>query len=271
MDEIFKALADPSRRRLLDSLNVRNGQSLRELCADLDMTRQAVTKHLAVLEAASLVTTMRRGREKLHYLNSAPINDIADRWIGQYNRGRATMLADLKRALEDSPMNTTEFVYVVYIKTTPRQLWEALTEPAFIKNYFEGYGPESDWNPGSPIRWRGDLSKGHQDLGQVVLESEPGKRLSYTWHRFQPEHAEEYGWTPEEFAEAAKEQSKVTFEIEQARSAVKLTVIHDGFQPGSEMLKSISQGWPVIISGLKSLLECGEALSLPSDYAAQDT
>src|SRR5260370_1146521 len=89
MDEVFKALADASRRRLLDSLNARNGQTLRQLCAGLDMARQSVSKHLAVLEAAGLVTTARRGREKLHYLNAAPINAIAERWISQYHRERA--------------------------------------------------------------------------------------------------------------------------------------------------------------------------------------
>ena len=101
-DEVFKALADASRRRLLDSLNARNGQSLRELCAGLDMARQSVSKHLAVLEAANLVTTVWRGREKLHYLNAAPINAIAERWINQYDRERVRALADLKRALEES-------------------------------------------------------------------------------------------------------------------------------------------------------------------------
>ena len=87
MDEAFRALADPSRRRLLDSLNERNGQTLRELCSELDMARQSVSKHLAVLEAANLVTTVRRGREKLHYLNAAPINEIAERWITQLRAG----------------------------------------------------------------------------------------------------------------------------------------------------------------------------------------
>src|SRR2546425_12764920 len=105
MDAVFKALADPSRRRLLDSLNARNGQTLRELCAGMDMTRQAVAKHLAVLEVAGLVTSRRRGRERLQYLNTAPINDIADRWINQYDRGRARLLAELKRTLEDPPVN----------------------------------------------------------------------------------------------------------------------------------------------------------------------
>src|SRR3954452_23923682 len=111
MDEVFRALADPSRRRLLDMLNARNGQTLRELCSELDMARQSVSKHLAILESAALVTTVRRGREKLHYLNAAPINDIGERWITHYERGRVEALADLKRALEDEPMDRPSFVY----------------------------------------------------------------------------------------------------------------------------------------------------------------
>src|ERR1700704_4850639 len=130
MDAVFRALADPSRRRLLDRLNDHNGQTLRELCSGLDMARQSVTKHLAVLEAAHLITTARRGREKLHYLNAAPINDIADRWINQYHRARAVALADLKQALENPAMSDTQFVYSTYIRTTPEQLWQALTDPA---------------------------------------------------------------------------------------------------------------------------------------------
>src|SRR4030095_2306081 len=101
MDDVFRALADPNRRRLLDSLNTRNGQTLRELCSGLDMARQSVSKHLAVLETANLVTTVRRGREKLHYLNTAPINDIGERWITRYERERVRALADLKHALEE--------------------------------------------------------------------------------------------------------------------------------------------------------------------------
>jgi DNA-binding transcriptional ArsR family regulator len=100
-DAVFKALSDRSRRLLLDTLRERNGQTLTELCAGLVMARQSVSKHLAVLEAAMLVTTMRRGREKLHYLNPAPINEIAERWISQYDQERVRALSDLKRALED--------------------------------------------------------------------------------------------------------------------------------------------------------------------------
>src|SRR3954470_18796976 len=123
MDDAFPALADPSRRALLDRLNERNGQTLRELCANLDMARQSVSKHLAILEAANLVTTVRRGREKLHYLNAAPINQIGERWITRYERDRVEALTDLKRALKDrAPVDKPTFVYTTYIKTTPERL-----------------------------------------------------------------------------------------------------------------------------------------------------
>src|SRR5690242_17773092 len=136
MDEVFRALADPSRRLLLDSLNERNGQTLRELCSRLEMARQSVSKHLDVLEAANLITTVRRGREKHHYLNAAPINEIAERWITRYERARVHALADLKKALEDAPMDRPSFVYTTYIRTTPERLWQALTEPAFTERYW---------------------------------------------------------------------------------------------------------------------------------------
>src|SRR3954464_13431835 len=171
MDDAFRALADPSRRLLLDSLNERNGQTLRDLCAHLDMARQSVSKHLAVLEAANLVTTVRRGREKLHYLNAAPINEIAERWITRYDRGRVQALADLKRALEDAPMDKPSFVYTTYIRTTPERLWQALTEPAFTERYW-GLTFETDWQEGSPVTWR---NRGVTIAApkQVVLEAEP--------------------------------------------------------------------------------------------------
>src|SRR4051794_165412 len=136
MDDVFKALADPGRRRLLDRLNARNGQSLRELCAELDMARQSVSKHLAVLEAAGLVTTARDGRRKLHYLNAAPIDSIAERWISRYHRGRVRALTDLKTAREKTAVSQAEFAYTTYIKTTAEELWRALTDPAFTRRYW---------------------------------------------------------------------------------------------------------------------------------------
>src|ERR1700758_3611855 len=119
LDDAFRALADPSRRLLLDSLNERNGQTLRELSSRLDMARQSVSKHLAILEAANLITTVRRGREKHHYLNAAPINEIAERWITRYDHERVHALADLKTALEATPVDRPSFVYINYIQTTP--------------------------------------------------------------------------------------------------------------------------------------------------------
>lgn len=266
MEAVFKALADTSRRRLLDALNSRNGQSLRELCAGLDMTRQAVTKHLDVLEAAHLVITVRSGREKLHYLNAAPINDITERWINRYDRERVRALADLKRALEDKPMASHEFVYMTYVQTTPEKLWQALTEPAFTRKYW-GAELKSDWKVGSPVLWReSPYWDEFCDLDQVVLEVEPCRRLSYSWHNYQPEFMEMFGWTEEQFAKLIKEKrSKVTFEIEPLGSTVKLTVVHDGFEPNSEMLKAVSGGWPYILANLKTLLETGEILHLSTD------
>jgi uncharacterized protein YndB with AHSA1/START domain/DNA-binding transcriptional ArsR family regulator len=264
MDAIFKALADPSRRRLLDRLNERSGQTLRELCADLDMARQSVSKHLDVLEAANLVTTVRRGREKLHYVNAAPINEIAERWIDRYDRERVRSLGDLKRALEETAVDKPEFVYVTYIETTPEKLWQALTDPAFTDRYWGG-GPSSDWNVGSPVLWQSSSDEPFKDLDQVVLESEPYRLLSYTWHNYQPEHAELFGWTDEVFAELVKEKrAKVTFELELMGSTTKLTVTHDGFEGNTEMLKGVSQGWPAILSRLKTMLETDDVSPWPA-------
>ncbi|AXK36694.1 MarR family transcriptional regulator [Streptomyces armeniacus] len=266
MDAVFKALGDASRRRLLDRLNVRNGQSLRELCEGLDMTRQAVSKHLAVLEAARLVVVVRQGREKLHYLNPVPIHELADRWIGQYERGRLDALSALKRSLEGStPMSSAKFVYVTYIQTTPEKLYEALTKPEFTKVYFSDTGPQSTWEVGSPVRWKSDPAGEFEELGQRVLAAEPGKRLSYTWHTLQPMHQEMLGMSDEEFEEARKERSQVTFEIEPAEEAslgVKLTIIHDGFDSAdSKMLASVSGGWVMILSALKTMLEGGKTVA----------
>jgi DNA-binding transcriptional ArsR family regulator/uncharacterized protein YndB with AHSA1/START domain len=261
LDEVFKALADPSRRLLLDSLNARNGQTLRELCSRLDMARQSVSKHLAVLEAANLVTTVRRGREKYHYLNAAPINDIAERWITRYDQSRVNALADLKRALEDTPMepDKASFVYATYIRTTPEKLWHALTEPAFTERYWS-ITFETDWKPGSPMTWKTrGLAIAHPE--QVVLESEPYRRLSYTWQTHSPEWVQALDLTEEAGDRLASERrSKVTFEIEPLGDQVKLTVIHGDLVPGGLTGSMISNGWPRVLANLKTLLETGETL-----------
>ncbi len=267
MDEVFKALADASRRRLLDSLNARNGQTLWELCAGLDMTRQSVSKHLAMLEAAELVTTVWRGREKLHYLNAAPINAIADRWIKQYARERVRALADLKTALEQEPMTDTEFVYTTYIKTTPERLWEALTNPAFTRRYW-GVVFDSEWTVGSSMSWELN-GVTVTDPAQVVLESEPYRRLAYTWHSFTPEIAKVIDLGDEDRARVTSEdRSKVTFNIEPLEDLVKLTVIHEG---GPVVVGMVSQGWPHLLSSLKTFLETGEPLPEATEPARAES
>lgn len=261
IDDAFKALADESRRQLLDRLNARNGQTLQELCDGMAMTRQSVSKHLAILEAANLISTARRGREKLHFLNSEPINAIAERWMTRYDRARAGALADLKLALELPKMDTA-FVYVTYIRATPERLWSALTEPEFTKRYW-GASLSSDWKQGSTVTWEfaGVVMK---DEEQVVLASEPPRRLAYTWHTLTPEFIAAVGGADREWLDKAalEPRSKVSFELEPMGDLVKLTVTHDGFAPGSQVLEGVSGGWPQIMASLKSLLETGEPLGL---------
>jgi uncharacterized protein YndB with AHSA1/START domain/DNA-binding transcriptional ArsR family regulator len=258
MDAVFKALADPSRRKLLDSLNLRGGQTLSELCSVVDMARQSASKHLALLEASGLVTTVWRGREKLHYLNAAPIAEISDRWINRYQRRRVSALAGLKRALEDPSMGKPEFVYVTYIRTSPEQLWRALTAPEFTARYW-GRTYHTDWKKGSPYAVT-QFGIRVDDPEQIILEADPPRRLSYSWHTVTSEMAEAFAWTDEYLAQVAAEpRSRVTFEIEpEEEGSVRLTVVHDGFEEGSATLESISGGWPRVLANLKTLLETGE-------------
>ena len=255
MDEVFRALADPSRRRLLDSLNARNGQSLRELCAGLDMARQSVSKHLKVLEEANLISIVWQGREKLHYLNAEPINAIADRWINHYDRLRAQTLADLKTALERKSMaHNTDFVYTTYIRTTPELLWQAVTDPAFSERYM-GHGLVTDWKVGSTFQWRdGELNIAGPE--QVVLECDPYRRLAFTFHTFTKDLTA-VGLSEEVIERAAAEpRSTVAFDIEPVDDGrVKLTVTHTGFPEESIVRQLVSGGWPSKLSALKSHLE----------------
>jgi uncharacterized protein YndB with AHSA1/START domain len=162
----------------------------------------------------------------------------------------------VKTALESESMSaSTEFVYTTYIKTTPERLWQALTDPAFSHNYM-GHAMESDWTTGSTYVWDQDgLKIEHPD--QVILESAPYRRLAFTFHTFVPELATVVGKLDQEtIAKAAAERrSKVSFDIEPHGDQVKLTVIHDGFEPGSLVRQLISQGWPIKLANLKTALE----------------
>ncbi|WKG06585.1 metalloregulator ArsR/SmtB family transcription factor [Mycolicibacterium sp. HK-90] len=254
MDEVFKALADPSRRLLLDSLNERDGQSLRELCDRLSIARQSVSKHLAILEAANLVSTARHGREKRHYLNAEPITAIAERWIDRYDAARIPTLGDLKTVLETSA-GSSEFEYTTYIRTTPERLWQAVTNPAFSRAYL-GHAIESDWQKGSTYTWVQDGLR-IDDAEQVIVESDPYQRLAFTFHTFTAELQQVApDLSDETIARAATERrSRVSFDIEPVGEQVKLTVIHDGFDPDSVVREIIGHDWPLRLSSLKSGLE----------------
>lgn len=264
MGDVFRALADPNRRDLLDRLNARDGQTLGELCAGLAMTRQSVSKHLAILEAAHLITVVWSGREKRHYLNAAPIKVIADRWMRTFDRPRVQALADLKTALEaqeerSMPPSPATFVYRIVIRTTPDALWRALTTNAFTRQYWNTEF-ETDWQPGSPMVWTYDGTR-IEDPGQRVLEAEPGKRLSFTWHAFTPEFAAAVGLDDDTRAALlAEPRSAVTFDIQPVEGAgelVQLTVTHTSEVAESTLIGMVSEGWPPLLSNLKTLLETG--------------
>ncbi|MFC6567492.1 ArsR/SmtB family transcription factor [Actinoplanes utahensis] len=244
MDRVFRALADPTRRRLLDSLRVANGQTLGRLCGSLDMTRQSVTQHLDVLAEANLISTVRRGRERLHYLNPVPIHELQQRWVASFEEPRLRTLDAIRRHAEESPMKPT-FVYVTYIQATPERVWEALTS-ADLTGEFWGHSNVSDWRPGSPWEHRRIDGSGDADGGGVVLEAEPPTRLVMTFG--------EAGSGPGPAA------TTVTFLIEPFHDIVRLTVTHENLQTGDDVT-AVSAGWPAVMANLKSLLETGRVLS----------
>ena len=247
-DTVFRALADPTRRHVLDSLHERNGQTLGELCGQLAMARQSVTQHIAVLEAANLVSTVWRGREKLHYLNPVPIYEIQERWIGKFERPRLRALAAVKRrAEEDGMTGRPEYVYVTYIQSTPEKVWHALTD-ADVSAAYWGHSNVSDWQAGSTWEHRRTDGSGVADVAGTVLESEPPRRLVMT---FGPP-----GGPP------GAGPSTVTFEIEPYHDIVRVTVIHENLAD-SGAFRAASAGWPAVLANLKSLLETGHVLPQP--------
>ena len=249
MEAVFKALSDPHRRLLLDRLFERDCQTLSELERELpQMTRFGVMKHLRVLEAAGLVTTHRSGREKLHYLNPVPIRLVLDRWISKYAQPWVEAMTGLKTALEEAQVSAPEHIYELYIRTTPEELWQAIISSDFTRRYFGG-SVESDWRAGSPYRFT-NLEGSPMHYG-TVLESDPPRRLVQT---FEHDYSEEHGGGPDD-------RSRVTWEIAPMGDVCKLTLTHDGWSGETQSFKSSGTGWPMILSGLKTLLETGEALS----------
>jgi len=258
IDAVFKALADPTRRLLLDRLREQNGQTLRELCEHLEMARQSATQHLDILVRANLVTVVRRGRERLHYLNPAPIHELDQRWIAGFDRPRLAAISAIKSHAETiknqeevSAMTATEtttvpdYVYVTYIHASAEQVWQALTDADLTARYW-GHANISDWQPGSAWEHRRADGSGAVDVVGTVLAAEPPTRLVITFED-----------TPD--VQPAREASVVTFLVEPHRDIVRLTVTHEKL-PNREMLQGISNGWPAVLANLKSLLETGDIL-----------
>jgi uncharacterized protein YndB with AHSA1/START domain len=245
MDEVFKALADPTRRSLLDELFAQDGQTLSALEARLPMTRFGVMKHLKVLEEAGLVKAKKRGREKLHFLNPVPIRLVHDRWVSKYAEPWAATLSDLKHTLED---RTMEKVFEIYIKTTPERLWEAITDSELRSRYNFGVGIESDWAPGSRYFASSPMAPGPLCEGEN-LEVDPPRRLVQSFNALWGESVRSEGT------------SRVTWEIEQVEDSCRLTVTHDELREGAN--DELFGGWPMILSGLKTLLETGQTLTTP--------
>jgi uncharacterized protein YndB with AHSA1/START domain/DNA-binding transcriptional ArsR family regulator len=254
-DEVFRALADPSRRMLLDGLFERDGQSLLELQERLPMTRFGVAKHLRILESAGLVTSQKVGRQRLHYLNPVPIRLIHDRWISRYAAPLVAQLTSLKAHLEDPSMAVApRHVYEVYIRTTPERLWRAITDPADTQLYYYGTRVQSDWKPGSRLAYlEGDTAT----LECKIIEIEPARRLVHTFTAvYDPELA-------------AERPSRVSWVIEKMGDACKLTLIHDDFDGETRTYHEVASGWAEILSGLKTLVETGKPLHVEHEHAEQ--
>ena len=249
MDVVFKALADPTRRRLLDMLFRRDCQTLGELEGRLAMTRFGVMKHLAILERARLVVTKRRGREKFHYLNAVPIRQIHDRWLDKYSARMTAMLTALKEEIEEELM---EKVYEIYIKTTPERLWEAITDPELRSKFSFGVGVYSAWKAGGPYHARTTdmtILPGVEIANGVNVEVDPPHRLVQTFRAL---------WNDDVKLEG---ESRVTWEIEPVGDSCRLTVTHDQLRAGANA--QLYGGWPMILSGLKTWLEAGAMLTTP--------
>jgi uncharacterized protein YndB with AHSA1/START domain/DNA-binding transcriptional ArsR family regulator len=247
-DPVFRALSDPTRRSLLDRLRERNGQTLGELCQPLEMARQSATQHLEVLEAANLITTVRQGREKFHYLNPVPLWEIQERWIDRFEPPRMRALSAIKRRAEEDPMtDRPNYVYVTYIEASPERVWEALTDAELSARYW-GHSNVSDWNTGSSWEHLRVDGSGIADVVGTVLESIPPRCLSVTFD------------SPG--APVPDGPSKVTFAIEPFHEIVRLTVTHENLADDAA-LAAISAGWPAVCANLKSLLETGHVLSRP--------
>ncbi|MCY0903350.1 ArsR/SmtB family transcription factor [Arthrobacter sp. H14-L1] len=242
MDAVFKALADPTRRSLLDELYRADGQTLGALEGRFEMTRFGVMKHLKQLEDAGLIVVKRRGREKLHFLNAVPIRLIYDRWVSKYAESWAAGLSDLKSDLE----KTMQKVFEIYIRTTPELLWHAITDPAIRSKYNFGAEFSGGMTPGSPIQMFGNGAL----LGEgETLEADPPRRLVQRMRQLYSEEVKAEGF------------SRISWDIETVGDSCRLVVTQDQMRDGAD--EHLFGGWPMVLSGLKTWLESGEILTTP--------
>ncbi|XID94971.1 ArsR/SmtB family transcription factor [Paenibacillaceae bacterium WGS1546] len=245
---IFKALADPSRRFLLDLLQASDGRSLSELCEHLDMSRFGVMKHLNILEEAGLITTQKAGREKLHYLNPAPITRIYNRWVSKYAEPWAMHLNHLKTDLERESMQE-KHVYQIWIRTSPERLWQAITDPEKTVQFLYQSRVLSDWQIGGEVRYMNEQGE-TTAIGELEA-FDPPRKLSYTWKLLA---------VPET---AAEPPSRITYDIaakDNKPGVCTLTVTHDRLEQSPETYRFVGNGWPGVMSNLKTFLETGTPL-----------
>lgn len=245
MDAIFKALSDPTRRALLDALRRKDGQTLTELEAGIGMTRFGVMKHLGVLEDANLVVSRKDGRFKHHYLNAAPIQELADRWIAPYAKPLARFAVDLKRVLEEPPTmpDKPDFIVVTYIHATPAAIWDALVNPDMTRQYYYASRVQPDLRVGGRFSYLDP--DGNVNLDGEVIEFEPHRRLVTTFKA---------NWAPD------GKLTRVMYEIESMGETSRLTLTHFD---AAEAKAGVEEGWPLILAGLKTLLETGKPMAAP--------
>ncbi|KGN32481.1 ArsR family transcriptional regulator [Knoellia sinensis KCTC 19936] len=247
MDLIFRALADPTRRSLLDALFIEDGQTLGALVARFDMTRIGVAKHLSLLEEAGLVVTRRDGREKHHFLNPVGIRQVHDRWVSKYTEPWAAGLLGLRDELEAPSMALTK-VFEIYIRTSPERLWDAITDPEVRRRFHFGNTIASDWTEGSAY------AVTHEGVDGPLVDGEnltidPPRLLVQSFRAHWDDDAESAGT------------SRVTWEIEEIGDSCRLVVTHD--QLPDDVSEAIHGGWPMVLSGLKTWLETGTELTTP--------
>lgn len=251
MDEVFRAINDPSRRLLLDALYERDGQTLGELCAHLpEMTRYGVMNHLRILEEAELVTTQKQGRQKFHYLNPVPIRLVQDRWISRYAEPRVGAITDIKARLEtgEHKMDKPVHVYKSFIRASAEDVWDAITNPQKTSQYYYGTEVESDWEVGSTLHYR--YPDGRLASDGEILAIDPPKRLEFTFRAL---------WDEKLTAEGP---AREVWEVSERSGMVELKI--EIYEIGPLSLEDFSEGLYYIVAGLKTLVETGEPLAASS-------